>query len=1296
MGLMRDGLWELVIGEEVEPADDGEMKVLFKARRNKALSTIVLSVEPNLLYLLGNPVDPRIVWNRLAGEFQKKSWSNKLDLKRKLFLLRLTGDGDVQEHIKTMTEILDELSAIDEPVTENDRVVHLLTSLPESFDMLVTALQANDDVPRWEMVTEKIRQEERRQKIRAERTPGKEEEEALAARNTKGPRCYQCGKLGHIRRNCGESTNRARSPPREYRRRSSPRDNRRGSTPRDSRRGAYCTTYESDESSSEDGVGLLVAQAHATTVSNQGTWIVDSGATSHMGNNRRQFRKFRSLCRELEVTLGDGHVLKATGKGDVKLEMTASQGRIKCILRDVLYVPGLAHNLFSVSKATEAGKTTNFTKEGCSIREVNGNRLIAEGYRQGGLYYLGHDDVCTQAHVASTETWHRRFGHLGSQNLTRLERHNMVKGLRMTSGSGEATSVCEPCLEGKQHLTPFTDKSSRARGILDLVHSDVCGKTGHRSLSGAEYFVTFIDSHSNRTWAYVLKKKSEVFSVFRKWKALVENETGRSVKTLRTDNGGEYTSKEFQGYLQTHGIRHERTIPKTPQQNGKAERMNRTLLESVRSMLGDSKLPKRFWAEALTTAVYLRNRSPTSSLPETTPMEVWTGKKPDVSHLRVFGCSAYAHIPRDERGKLDSKTRKCWMMGYGTTTKGYRLYDQNRSRVFYSRDVQFNEQGTGSQEELTSDSEPEEPGGHRKYPVEHGIVQEGEDVAPDDGSPPRRDERVRRSERVRRKPGAPGASEWASLASAEDPRSFPDALASPKSREWRQAMRNEMDSLSTNRVWTLTDLPTGKKAVGSRWVFKTKMGADGSIARYKARLVARGFSQIPGSDYDETFSPVVRGESIRALFALAAKERMCVHQMDVETAFLNGILLEEVYMQQPEGYEEKGKEQQVCRLHRSIYGLKQSPRCWNDALDAQLRRLGFTQTPRDPCLYVSDAHSEMIVAVYVDDLMVAGKNIDQIQETKTKLSKEFRMKDLGRIHQFLGIRVIQDLAEENIWIGQANYILKLLTKFGMQDSHPVSTPSDTDSKLTKKTAEDEAADQQVYQAAVGSLLYLSTKTRPDISFAVGSAARFSSDPSQAHWRAVKRIMRYLRGTVDLGLLYHGGSGPDQCIGYSDADWGGSRDDRKSTSGYVFTWSGGAISWRSRKQSCVALSTAESEYVALSGATQEAKWIAELIGDLTAQSPQKMTILEDNQSAISIAKNPQYHGRTKHIDIKFHFVRSQVENGNIELEYCPSKDMVADILTKSLPTPLFEKLRGMMGVQPDRWSSRRSVGDIQTP
>ena len=324
-----------------------------------------------------------------------------------------------------------------------------------------------------------------------------------------------------------------------------------------------------------------------------------------------------------------------------------------------------------------------------------------------------------------------------------------------------------------------------------------------------------------------------------------------------------------------------------------------------------------------------------------------------------------------------------------------------------------------------------------------------------------------------------------------------------------------------------------------------------------------------------------------------------------------------------------------------------------------------------------------LIAVYVDDIILGGSDENTIDDVKKIIADEFDVTDMGLLHHFLGVKVVQNWISQSTWIGQPNYTKDVLIKFQMAESKPVDTPMEVGLKLTRKVNDEEGYDKKIYQSAVGSLLYLSTRTRPDIAFAVSCVSRYCSEPTKAHWCAVKRILRYLNGTINYGLCYTCRNVEQTAvIGFSDADWAGDVSDRKSTSGYVFLISGSAVSWRSKKQSCVALSTAEAEYMALASATQEAVWLRQL---LTCINPQinglkiPTRIYEDNQSTICMAKNHQFHGRSKHIDIKFHYVREQVSFGSIELKYCRSEDMTADLLTKSLPTNQFKKLRKLLGM-----------------
>ena len=461
------------LGSERAPAAaEADKYAKFVARRDRALAIIVLSVEPSLLYLIGDPEDPIIVWQKLADQFQKKTWANKLELRRKLYSLRLRDGDSVQDHIKTMTEVFDSLSVVGDPVSEEDRVVYLLASLPDSFSMLVTALETNAEVPKMELVIERLLHEERKVKGRGDDASS---EKAMTAKQAfkKGPKCHHCGKYGHIRRNCRKFAQEKKSGSNE------------GDRTRSVKHQANTAgTRQGDSSSSDsENVGLVARHALSASTGRHDSWIVDSGATCHMCNDRKLFVELRNLDKPLEVTLGDGYDLHAIGRGVVVLETKLPSGRTKkCKLHDVLYVPKLSYNLLSVSRTSDAGKTARFGETSCQILDAN-RKLVAVATRVGDLYYLSCHPGSQKCHTAvdkGTETredvWHRRYGHLGTRNLQKLAKHELVNGFDFDMT--KEINFCESCVEGKHHRRHFPTIGGGKRSVepLGLVHSDVCGK----------------------------------------------------------------------------------------------------------------------------------------------------------------------------------------------------------------------------------------------------------------------------------------------------------------------------------------------------------------------------------------------------------------------------------------------------------------------------------------------------------------------------------------------------------------------------------------------------------------------------------------------------------------------------------------------------------------------------------------------------------------------------------------------------------------------------------------------------
>jgi hypothetical protein len=513
------------------------------------------------------------------------------------------------------------------------------------------------------------------------------------------------------------------------------------------------------------------------------------------------------------------------------------------------------------------------------------------------------------------------------------------------------------------------------------------------------------------------------------------------------------------------------------------------------------------------------------------------------------------------------------------------------------------------------------------------------------------------------------------------------ALKSPEHKHWLNAVKDELDSIEKNNVWKIVTKPKNVNIISTRWVFVKKTDEHGNLVKYKARLVARGFQQIYGVDYNETFAPVVRFTSIRVILSIAVQRKMFIHQMDVKTAFLNGKIDEDIYIEIPDGINENPISK-CCKLNRSLYGLKQSPLSWNIVLDEFLKSNNLNRTDADFGVYIKDEKDyKLIVTTYVDDLLIISENINEITSFKEKLSKRFEMTDLGELKYILGIEV--EILPEMIKIHQRNYINELVTKFGLQDSKTVNTPMEVGLKL-QKFQENDIETKQPYASLIGSLLYLSNCTRPDITYSVNRLSSFNAKPTELHWNCAKRILRYLKKTNDLGLTFTKSNNLN-ISGYSDADWASDLDTRRSTTGYLVTINSNPVSWNSKRQSTVATSTAESEYMAMYESIREVIWINKLVSNLMAEK-YLLNIFCDNQSSIHIAKNPVMHQRTKHIDIKYHFIRECIYKMNIKLGYLESKLMTADILTKPLPFPQFTELRFKLL---NDIELRGSIGNINT-
>uniref|UniRef100_A0A2N9FDK1 Integrase catalytic domain-containing protein n=1 Tax=Fagus sylvatica TaxID=28930 RepID=A0A2N9FDK1_FAGSY len=608
-----------------------------------------------------------------------------------------------------------------------------------------------------------------------------------------------------------------------------------------------------------------------------------------------------------------------------------------------------------------------------------------------------------------------RLGYIGQDRMTRLAREGLLGPFAKVN-----LPTCEHCLIGKSTRKPF-GKGIRATIPLELIHSDVCGTMNVRARHGVSYFITFIDDFTHYGHVYLVSHKSEALDCFRRFMNLVENQMERTIKTLRTDRGCKYLSEQFRELGENKGIRRQLTIPGTPQQNGVAEKRNRTLLDMVRY----SDESKGY---------------------------VMLGEHPDEGITEI--------VLRDVEFMVNDFPSR------GDVGQSLELYEMVESW------------------DDTPATNPWDSG--------REITPSGSDLQPqkDDSQSPQ----LRRSQRgnvPHRRFGIEGESFISIAQDDTEPRSYDEAMSSPTCNEWMTTMKDEMESMRTNQIWELIDLPSMRKSIGNKWVLKIKRKADGSIDKYKARLVAKGYTQREGVDYEETFSPMVRFASIRLILAMVASLDLELHQMDVKTAFLNGELDEEIFMDQPIGFVVKGQERKVCRLNRSLYGLKQSSRQWYKRFYQEVISNGFLMIEEDHCVYVKRSEGSFIILLlYVDDILLAGNNREFIKTIKEWLSSTFEMKDMGEANFVLGVKILRDRSRKFLGLSQETYIRKVLERFHMQDCKPIDTlvgkGDSLSSEMCPKTqAEIESMAQVSYANAIGSLMYAMLCMRPNICFAVG-------------------------------------------------------------------------------------------------------------------------------------------------------------------------------------------------------------------
>nr|GEY42159.1 retrotransposon protein, putative, Ty1-copia subclass [Tanacetum cinerariifolium] len=825
-------------------------------------------------------------------------------------------------------------------------------------------------------------------------------------------------------------------------------------------------------------------------------WIMDLGGSYHMTPRLDLFFDFLE-CDGGMVLLGDNRECKIRCIGKLRVQL---KDGLRFVLQNVRYIPELKRNLISMGTLKKEGYTVKL--QSSKIKVINGSRIVLSRTRRDNCVYsldghavAGELNDSVEENDSLAYVWHKRLGHISEVGLQVLEKQGLF---------------------GKKSLG--SDRLCSFR-IIGFVSGGIIRRFKHKE-----------------------------FEMFKEWKQLVKNQTGRTVKKLRTDNGLEFYNREFKQLCIESGIARHLTVARTLQQNGLAERMNRTLMD-------------KFHVQR---------------------------------HVEGFWCSRLNNHTLEE-DQTDNK-------------------DQTN-------------QDDGDDEDV-GDQEINQPPDLTNYQLVW------------DREPRKRTKPLRFREESNMAAYAFTAAEEEDT---HEPLTYQEVISYEDSSKWKATMKEEMDSFRKNKTWELVDHQARQKLVTCKWLFKIKEGIEGvQKPRYKVRLVACGFTQRAHIDYNEVFSPVVRQTSIRIILALTACKDFELEQLDVKTTFLHGNLEEVTYMRQPLGYEQGNN---VCLLKKSLYGLKQSPRQWYRRFDEYMLSNGFKRSYYDICVYYRSyaPGGYIYLLLYVDDMLIAFKSKAEIGSTKSLLKKEFDMKDLGEAKKILGMEIVRDRSRKILRVSQSGYVSNILNNYRIDNGKSVQMPLGGHFKLLLKDCPIKECDVEgmskvPYVNAVGSLMYLMVYTRPDIAYAVSIVSRYLANPGKSHWEAVKWILKYLRGTTNVGLVYGTNRGNHMDVtGFVDSDYAKDPNKVRSITGYEFLVHGCVVSWKETLQHVVAFSTTEAEYIALTEAMKEAIWLRGLLEELGAEL-NRVTVNCDNQGAIHLSRNHVFHERTKHIIVRYHFIR----------------------------------------------------------
>ncbi|SOV05190.1 uncharacterized protein UDID_17865 [Ustilago sp. UG-2017a] len=1001
-------------------------------------------------------------------------------------------------------------------------------------------------------------------------------------------------------------------------------------------------------------------------------------ATHHMVNDERMLLTSTNKVGQIS-TAGD-EKLQVKAIGDASLRV----GEATIQLLDVLYVPKLNANLLSVQGLIENGARVIFDEFGTTIKQNDGTQVQFKRDRRQGHFKVRGQALALEleetrdgvpednqntgkldnAPEGNKDTkhrdsylWHERFGHPGRDKTRQIRAHYLGTDEEMEHESKH----CNACSQGKQTRARMSQsESERMEAPLELVHVDLM--TDFKGHANYHYALVAVDDFSSLIYVEPLCTKSAALTALRRWIARMERATDRKLKTLRSDNGGEWCSIAAEDWQTQEGFKWQKSVPGISVQNGRAERAIRSVQEKMRSMLIGRACPRELWPYAITAAAHVMNLTPSAT--KTIPHEAFYGTTAHklAQQLRVFGCLAWVHVQqKDQQGKYGARAKPAIMIGYDDEHKAWKFCNPDQPAS-----IQWSNSATFHEDKGWSDRQQEA--------VRPVVTAEAEE----EGVTPAIVEEETKSEAAVEDllPAVDSTVGTANTAILNLDPTLGEAMNGEDAQLWKEAIRKELEGLEAMGTWEVVHQPPGVPLVDSKVVLRLKLDADGVPVKHKARLVARGFTQREGIDYQETFSPVAPLGAIRAILALAVQNNWEVHALDITMAYLNSTLKEAIYMKPPEGSGvAPGK---VYKVVKGLYGLKQSGREWNQEFDRSLRRMGFFQVECAPCIYTKGQGEDMaIVVIYVDDTLVIAPQLETVLKVKKQIGQRWKMEDSGEVSHFLGIKISRDRVMRTMTIGQSGYIDQVLAKHLDKRTKPTMVPMQS---IPEGTLVASAAQQKEYPVIVGKLLWIANSTRPDLSLTVGVLARHMREPSQEHYQAAQWVLRYLESTKEVGLVYRASESQEPLVAHSDANWASDATiQRRSTSGSVALVYGNPVAWKSATQKCVSLSAVEAEFIAATEATREVLFLKQLLRSIGIATGTP-TVYSDNTGCIQVSKDPAQHWKLKHIDTKYHFVRNNVQEGRVQIKYVDTTRNLADVLTKPIGRQAMQQARSGLHLQ----------------